>query len=107
MLKSESILPALPEMSRQLVGEIAMDIGKEVASHIETMYPKAVEAASSTFLLSVRNCVYNEIMAALETIDEASIRARLEARKRFRRKHRATYRKIRGQEVSEDVLSDA
>jgi hypothetical protein len=62
----KTALPANPELSRQLVGEIAMDIGKEVAAHIETMYPKAVEAARSTFLLSVRNCVYNEIIADLE-----------------------------------------
>lgn len=100
-------LPAPVEISRALVREIAMDIGKEVAAHIETMYPKAVEAASSTFLLSVRNCVHNEIIAALDTVDETAIRERLERRKRDRRRHRAVYRKIRGQEISEDVLTDA
>jgi hypothetical protein len=47
---------------RELLKEVAMDIGKQVAHHIETMYPEAVKAASSTFLLSVRNCTYNEIM---------------------------------------------
>jgi hypothetical protein len=94
-------------LSRDIIKEIALDIGKEVAAHIETMYPKAVEAASSTFLLSVRNCTYNQIMAALETIDEDAIRQRLEDRKRFRRQHRAVYRKIRKQEVTEDVISDA
>jgi hypothetical protein len=98
--------PALLEMSRQLVREIAMDIGKEVAAHIETMYPDAVAAASSTFLLSVRNCVHNEIIDALDTIDEAAIRARLEHRKQFRRKHRAAYRKLRRQSVTADVLAD-
>lgn len=90
-------LPAVPSppLSRDLVKEIAMDIGKEVAAHIEVMYPKAVEAASSTFLLSVRNCTYNEIMAALETIDEEAIRERLKTRKSFRRKWKATYRGFR------------
>jgi len=109
---TQTTVPAIPSqdiqpLSRDVVKEIAMDIGKEVASHIETMYPKAVEAASSTFLLSVRNCVYNEIMAALETIDEQAIRDRLEVRRKFRRQHRATYRKIRKQTVTDDVIKDA
>jgi hypothetical protein len=94
-------------ISRDVIKEIALDIGKEVASHIEVMYPKAVEATSKTMLLSVRNCVYNEIMAALEDIDEAAILRRLEERKRFRRQHRATYRKLRDQPVTEDVLHDS
>ena len=83
-----------------------MDIGKAVAAHIETMYPKAVEATSSTFLLSVRNTVHNEIIAAIDTTDEAAIRARLEHRKKFRRRHRAFYRNLRKQEITEDVLED-
>ncbi len=80
---------------RDLVKEIAMDIGKELAAYIEYMYPDAVKAASSTFLLSVRNCTYNAIMAALETTDEAEIRRRLETHKAFRRKHRAFWKKHR------------
>ena len=94
-------------LSRDIIKEIALDIGKEVASHIETMYPKAVEAASSTFLLSVRNCVYNEIMASLEVIDEDAIRSRLDERRKFRRQHRATYRRLRKQPMTEDVSEPA
>jgi hypothetical protein len=71
------------------------------------MYPAAVAAASSTFLLSVRNCVHNEIMAALDTIDEEAIRTRLETRKRFRRQHRAAWRRLRDQEVTDEVVQDA
>jgi hypothetical protein len=102
----KTTLPAKPDLDRQLIAEIAMDIGKEVAAHIETMYPAAVEATGSTFLLSVRNTVHNEIMAALETIDESDIRRRLAARKQFRRKHRAAYRKIRGKAITEEVIQD-
>lgn len=88
--------PAAPEpLSRDIIKAIAMDIGKQVAAYIEVMYPDAVKATSSTFLLSVRNCVFNEIMAALETIDENAIRARLEDRRVFRRQWKAAYRKIR------------
>lgn len=99
-------LPAVPEWSRELIREIAMDIGKEVAAHIETMYPAAVEATTPNMLISVRGCVINEIMDALGTTDVDEIRARLERRKRQRRRHRAAYRRIRDQEVTEDVLQD-
>lgn len=68
---------------RDLLKAVAMDIGKEVAHHIETMYPEAVKAASSTFLLSVRNCVHNEIMAAMES--DMDVLKRLERRKKFRK----------------------
>jgi hypothetical protein len=81
--------------SRELVKAIAMDIGKAVVHHIETMYPAATKACPSTFKLSVRNCVHNEIMAALETTDEEMIRSRLAARKRHRREIKAAYKKIR------------
>lgn len=109
---SHTTLPMVPSrdvkpLSRDVVKEIAVDIGREAASHIETMYPQAVAATSSTFLLSVRNCVYNEIMAALETIDEQAIRDRLEERRSFRRRHRTAWRKIRKQDVTEDVIHDA
>lgn len=85
-------------LSADLVKQIAMDIGKEVAAHLEVMYPKAVEATSKTMLLSVRNSVYNEIMAALTTTDETEILARLADRKKFRRRWKAAYRKIRRQD---------
>lgn len=95
-----------PPISRDVVKQIAMDIGKEVASHIETMYPDAVKATSKNMLLSVRNTVHNEIMAALGEIDEGAILRRLEARKQFRRQRRAAWRKLREQPITEDVLRD-
>lgn len=82
--------------SRDLVKDIAMDIGKDVCAYVEVMYPEAVKAASSTFLLSLRNSIHNEIMAALDgPIDEASIRARLAARKKWRRDFKAQWKKRR------------
>lgn len=72
-----------------------MDIGKEVVAYIEVQYPKSIEATSSTFKLSVRNCIYNQIMAAIDVSDTGDIRARLETRKKFRRKWTAAWRKIR------------
>ena len=91
-----AVIPSEPRsLDRELVKEIAMDIGKAVAHHIETMYPDAVAAASSTFLLSVRNCCHNEIIAALDTIDADAIRQRLAERKKHRRKIGAFYRAYR------------
>ena len=86
-------LPATISPSEALVREIAMDIGKAVVHHIETMYPAAIEATSSTFKLSVRNTVYNEIVAAIKVIDEEDIRARLVERKRHRRRINALRRR--------------
>ena len=90
-------LPALPPqpIPPDLVKEMAMDIGKEVAAYIERMYPDAVKAASSTFLLSVRNSIYNEIIAAIGTSDAKEIERRLADRKVFRRRLRAQYKAIR------------
>lgn len=91
-------LPALPPrpIPPDLVKEMAMDIGKEVAAYIERMYPKAVEATSSTFLLSVRNSIYNEIIAAIGTSDADEIAARLADRKVARRRLRALWKRARG-----------
>ena len=87
--------PDAPQWSRELVSAIAMDIGKAVVHHIETMYPAAIAACPSTFKLSVRNWTHNEIMAAIEVNDEGQIVARLKRRKDDRRKIKAIYKKIR------------
>ena len=84
-MSEKTNLPATTTPDRELVKEIAMDIGKEVVSRIRIMYPAAFTALGSSGQLSVRNCVHNEIMAALETMDAEGIRARLEARRKFRR----------------------
>jgi hypothetical protein len=92
--------------SRELIKAIAMDIGKEIAAYIEVMYPKAVAATSSSFLLSVQNSVFNEIMAAIEVNDQGQIEGRLAERKKFRREWKAAYRKIRAENSETDHQSD-
>lgn len=54
-------------------------------AYVERMYPQAVSATPSTFKLSLRNCIYNEIIAALEMTDETEILKRLEDRRKARR----------------------
>ena len=89
-------LPAKREsIDRELVKRIAFEIGKDVAAHIELMYPKAVEATSKNMLLSVRNCTHNNIMAALKYTDADSIEAWIKTREKHRKKLRAIYKRVR------------
>ena len=81
--------------SRDLIKAIAMDIGKDTVAYIEVQYPAAIEATSSTFKLSIRNHIYNQIMAAIEVNDAGQIEARLERNKKHRREWLACYRKLR------------
>ena len=85
------------DTSDNLIKEIAMDIGKEVVTHIDIMYPAMFEAVAGTAKLSVRNCVYNEILAAIQITGEGEIKARLDRRKKFRRQQKAALNKIRGE----------
>lgn len=91
------VVPGEPAsgVPRDLLKSLAMDIGKEVASYIERQYPEAVEATSSTFLLSVRNCIHNEIVATLGLSSVGEIEQRLERRKRERRQLRALWKAAR------------
>lgn len=88
-------LPAKQDADRALISEVAMDIGKEAVSHLRTMYPAAFVALGPSGQLSLRNCVRNEIMAALDTVDADAIRARLDQRKKQRRAHHAFYGQFR------------
>lgn len=88
-------LPVPVGMSDALIREIAMDIGKGTVAYIEVMYPEAVAAASSTFRLSVRNHIYNQIMAAVQINDESEIASRLRQRKTDRRRWVKQHRDLR------------
>lgn len=83
------------EWSRDLIKAIAMDIGKDTVAYVEVMYPGAITATSSTFKLSLRNHIYNQIMAAIEVTDEGKVIARLRERKAFRRWWVGVYRNYR------------
>ncbi len=93
-----------PTDAKTLMQAIAMDIGKEIVAYIEVMYPQAIKATSSTFSLSVRNSIYNQIMAAFEFRGDVNqIHARLADRKAFRRDWVAAYRKIRQHPTKRDT----
>lgn len=82
-------------LTQDIIKLIASDIGKELVAYIEVMYPAAIESTSSTFKTSVRNNIYNQIMAAVKINDEGEILARLQDRAAFRKKWVKQYRNIR------------
>jgi hypothetical protein len=105
MSSNEKLPAAQGPWSREIVKEIAMDIGKEVVAHIEVMYPAAITATPGTFKTSVQNTVYNQIMAALDVNDVGEIAGRLEERKRARTKLTAAYRKMRSADLNKEATN--
>lgn len=72
---------------KALIHAIAMDIGKEAVDYIQRSYPAVAKVVPpSTFWLGLRNCIHNEIMAAIEVNDEGQIIARLNHRQHYRQK---------------------
>jgi len=105
-MSSNEKLPATQgPWSRELIKEIALDIGKEVVAHIEVMYPAAIAATPGTFKTSVRNTVYNQIMAAIDVNDACEIAVRLKDRKRARSKLTAAYRKMRSADLDKETAN--
>ena len=84
------------------VKQIAKDVGDAVIIHIELMHPAALTATPGTFQLSVRNCIFDEIMAAIEVNDAGQIAARIAHRKRLRRRLKTAYRKMRAANDAEE-----
>lgn len=93
--------------SRDLIKAIAADIGADMVAYIEVQYPEAIKATSSTFKTSVRNHIYNQVMAAIEITDAAEIEAWLKERKRARREWVAAYRRIRRSKVPNGTCGGA
>lgn len=96
-------LPATTTPDRELVKEIAMDIGKEAVSHLRVMYPEAFAVLGRSGQTSLRNCIRNEIMAALGTVDAEGIRKRLEDRRRTRRNLHKAWDDIQREEAGRGV----
>ena len=81
--------------TKELISQIAMDIGKEAVHHLQIMYPAAIAACPATMKLSLRNTIHNEIMAAIEVNNQGQIVARIRERKDRRRKTNAFYKNLR------------
>lgn len=93
-------LPAPIEFSEALVRQIAMDVGKQVVAHIESMYPQMfgnVSAKSAS--LSIRNTAYNAIMEAVKAANKGEVEQMLERHDT----HRRTIRKLRKASSVEEI----
>ena len=85
-------LPATVDFSEALVRQIAMDVGKQVAFHIETQYPAMLDAvAAKSAALSIRNTAYNAIMEAVKAANNGDVELMLASHDA----HRRTIRKLR------------
>ena len=88
-------VPARQNLTKALISEVAMDIGKEMVAHLEVMYPDVFKVMNSGCRLSIRNHIHNDIMGALECQHEDDYRQWMERRRVFRRKWLKTYRDMR------------
>lgn len=69
-----------------VIREIAKDVGKEVILHIETVHPemfKAVRVRAAK--LSIKTCIYNEIIEAVREKNLHIILRRLLRQKKYRK----------------------
>lgn len=85
-------VPAVVDFSEALVRQIAMDVGKQVAFHIETQYPAMLDAvAAKSAALSIRNTAYNAIMEAVKAANNGEVEKMLKRHN----EHRRIIRKLR------------
>lgn len=90
-------------ISRDLIKAMAMDAGKNLCAYLEVMYPEVWHGQNSGFKISMRNHVYNDIMALAELHDEASIRKRLAEHEAHRKKWVGAYRKMRSKKCEHGI----
>lgn len=92
--------PVSPD--EDLVRRIAMEVGKQVVHHIETMYPAMTKAVAwKSARLSIRNCTHNAIMAAVRAADIGQAEQSIDANER----HRRVVNKLRSARTVEDVVT--
>lgn len=88
-------LPKVTTPTDEAIRKIAMDVGKQVVAHIEYAYPKMFESVPKIAKLSMRNCVYNAIIAAVEAADEGRDEQQIKDNSEHRRKMAKIMKKIR------------
>lgn len=91
----ESCAPPPDSIPRDVLEAMADEIGRSTVAYVEVMYPEAIKATSSTFKLSLRNHIYNDIMAATKLHTETEMRASVNDKAAFRKQWLAMWRKLR------------
>ena len=85
---------------RDFVKELSWEVARNVIDHHKNVYSKIFENAPSTFPISLRNSIFNQIQSAIKFHTETEIAewiARSEA-------HRKTMRKIKRAKTIEDFM---
>lgn len=82
---------------------IAMEVGKQVVDHIERVHPEMAAAAPSwkSSRLSIRNCVHNAIIAAVNAADRGQDRQFIAENEQHRRK----LNRIRKAKTVDDIIA--
>lgn len=103
-------LPKVTTPTDEAIRKIAMDVGKQVVAHIETMYPKMFEVVPKSAKLSIRNVTHNAIMAAVNAADKGQDEKLIQGNEA----HRRTMRRLKklnadfdaGKVSREDVMKE-
>lgn len=87
----------------EAIRKIAMEVGKQVVDHIETMYPEMAAAARSwkSARLSIRNCTHNAIIAAVNAADRGQDRKFIENNEA----HRRAIKRIRKAKTVDEIIA--
>ena len=99
-MTGKELKPSPPTDER--VKAIAHDVGTDLVDYMERMYPEMVAACRSwkSAKISLRNHVYNDIMAAVRAADEG----RDEKAIKDRQKHRRALKRIRSAKTVDDLV---
>ena len=101
-LNTPTVAPA-GDIPRELIAAMAAAVGKNLVAYIEVMYPEAIKATSSSFKLSVRGHVHNDIVHVSTLHTQAEIRKWLADKASFNKKWVAQWRKMRRQEAAREA----
>ena len=85
---------------RHFVKELAWEVARNVIDHHRNVYSRIFENAPSTFAISLRNGIFNQIQSAIKCHTETEI-AEWIARSE---KHRKTMRKIKRAKTIEELM---
>lgn len=87
--------PPHSDIPRDLLKAMAALVGKSTVAYVEVMYPEAIKATSSTFKLSLRNHIHNDIMHLTTLHTEAEMRKWLADHEAHLKRWVGMYRKMR------------
>ena len=96
-------LPKITTPTDAAIRKIAMEVGKQVVHHIETMHPEMAAAAHSwkSARLSIRNFTHNAIIAAVNAADQGLDQQAIAAGE----KHRRVINRLRKAKTVEDIVA--